>query len=301
MANPVKEPHVPSNTTEAPGVDERPGAAQPRQVVARRAWGPWAAAVVAVLLTFGFVSAVITNPNLDMGVIGTFLFHEAVLRGVVVTIQLSILSMVIGTILGLIVALARLSTNSILSSLALGYVGLLRGIPALIQLLLWGNIALLFSRLTLTIPVVGWTLVDADTNALVSVFTAAVIGLALHESAYMAEVIRSGILAVDRGQLEAASALGMAPSRIMRRVVVPQAVRIIIPPTANQFMTLIKGTSLVAVIAGGDLLTETQSIAANNYRVIEMLIVAALWYLLIVGIANLGQMALERRFSRGVL
>jgi len=269
-------------------------------VVRRRAPWPWVLAAVAVAALGAFLYGMATNPALDWSETATYLFRPEVLKGLWVTIQLSVISTAAGIIIGLVIALWRMSTNRVLKTLALVYIALFRSVPVLVQLLIWGNIGLIIRNVSLGIPFTDIRFFSIPTNELVGPFTAAVLGLALAESAYIAEVIRAGILSVDAGQLEAASALGMTRGRTMRRIVLPQALRVMIPPLGNQFVTLIKGTSLVSVIAGGDLLTQVVNISATSYRVIEMLTVAVFWYLIIVSLATIGQYFLERRLSRGV-
>lgn len=270
------------------------------RVVPRRSLVTWALAGVAVLLCLAVTWTIVTSPSIDWSVTRSYLFNPQILHGVRVTILLSVLAMAFGVVLGVVVGLARMSKSAVLRGLATGYIMLFRGVPVLVQLLLWGNIGLIIQRVSLGIPFTDVEFFAVSTNRLIGPFTAAVIGLALHEAAYMAEVVRSGVMSVDRGQLEAAAALGMKPARTTRRILMPQALRVIVPPTGNQFVTLIKGTSLVSVIAGGDVLTQAQNIAASNYRVIELLGVATFWYVLLVAVASLGQSALERAVSKGV-
>jgi polar amino acid transport system permease protein len=270
-----------------------------RRVVRHRTVGPWLAAGAAVLLVVALVRAVVGNKNIDTSEFTQFVFSKTILHGVLVTIELSVLAMIAAAIVAVAVAICRLSNNRILSGLAGAYVGVLRAVPLILQLLLWGNIGLLFPKFSLGVPFTGITWYETSANKLMAPFVAAVVGLAFHESAYLAEIIRAGIRGVSRGQSEAAAALGLTPARTMRRIVLPQAIRFIIPPTGNQFIMMIKGTSIVSVIAGGDLLTEAQNISADTYRTIEMLAVAAFWYLILVGVATCGQWLLERRFARG--
>lgn len=270
------------------------------RVIPRKRPVPWVIAAIAIVATTGFLYSLATNGQLDWSVSAQYLFAPQVLRGVWVTIQLSIYSIVFGIAIGLVIGLGRMSSNRVLKTLSTAYVTVFRSIPVLLQLLIWGNIGLIIQNVSVGIPFTSVEFFSFRTNELIGPFSAAVIGLALAEAAYIAEVVRAGVLSVDKGQLEAASALGMNGSRTSRRIVIPQALRVIIPPLGNQFVTLIKATSLVSVIAGGDLLTQTQNIAATNYRVIELLAVAAFWYIILVVVASVGQHFLERRYSRGV-
>jgi polar amino acid transport system permease protein len=193
----------------------------------------------------------------------------------------------------------KMSRNTVLGGIATGYVWLFRGVPLLVQMLVWGNFALLFPVLGIGIPFTDIMFLQVKTNSVIVPFAAACLGLALHEAAYMAEVVRGGFLAVDRGQQEAAASIGMKHATMMRRIVLPQAIRVIIPPTGNQFISLVKASSLVAVIAGGELLTAVQDISASNYRTMELLFVASFWYLVIVTVLSIGQFFLEKRASKG--
>ena len=269
------------------------------RVVKRRNLWPWILAAVTLIATLGFVQAMATNENLDWTVVGKYLFSPLILEGVWVTIQLSLAAMVVAIVLGLAIGLARMSANRVLSGLASVYTTIFRGVPMLVQLILWGNIGLIFQNLSIGIPFTDFIFFSVPTNAIITPFTAAIIGLALAEAAYIAEIVRAGILSVDRGQIEASHSLGMTPGHTTRRIVLPQALRLIIPPTGNEFVSLIKATSLVAVIAGGDLLTQAQNLAATSYRVIEMMAVATFWYIVIVTVASIGQHYLERSFSKG--
>jgi polar amino acid transport system permease protein len=200
--------------------------------------------------------------------------------------------MLIGIVLGVVVAVMRLSTNPVLKYVSFAFVWLFRGTPVLVQLIIWFNLALIF-------PHIGPGFAQADTNHVITPFVAALLGLGLNEAAYMSEIVRAGILSVDPGQTEAAHALGMTRTLMMRRIVLPQAMRIIIPPTGNETITMLKTTSLVAVIAANDLLTRAQAIYSSNYAVFELLLVASFWYLALTSVASVFQYFLERRFARG--
>lgn len=269
-------------------------------VIPRRAYLPWVLAILAALATSGFVYALASNPALDWAETAKYLFSPQILAGVWTTIQLSVISMALGIVVGLVIGLGRMSHNRVLRVLSTLYITVFRSVPVLVQLLLWGNIGLIVRSISLGIPWTDVQFFSMSTNEVIGPFTAAILGLALAESAYIAEVIRGGVMSVDKGQIEAASAMGMTRGRTTRRIVLPQALRLIIPPMGNQFVTLIKATSLVSVIAGGDLLTQVMNISANSYRVIEMLGVAVFWYLILVSVASLGQFFLERAVSKGV-
>lgn len=275
-------------------------ASVPDRVAAKRY--PWrivfGLAATAIVIWGGL--ALWLNPALDHSTIYKYLTADAILTGVKNTIVLAVISMVIGTAGGFLVAVMRLSANPVLRAIGFGYVALIRSIPLLVLILFVGNLALFWSRLDIVNPFnhdeiwFSW-----DMNDLVTPFIASIVALALNEAAYMGEVIRSGLRSVDQGQREAATALGLGSTHAMFKVVMPQAMRVILPPAGSQFVTMIKMTSLVSVIAGGDLLTEAQNIAATNLRTLELLVIASAWYLLITGIATIGQSILEHRLERG--
>jgi polar amino acid transport system permease protein len=251
---------------------------------------PWLwAASAAVALAFGALAVSIArSPAIDHATIARFQFAPAILSGLRTTIVLAVLAAAIGVTLGTMLAVMRLSRSPVLRVASFAYTWLLRGTPLLVQILIWGNLALLFK-----------TLGPFDTNAVMTPFVASVVALGLNEAAYMGEIVRAGILAVDRGQHDAATALGMSRALALRRIVLPQALRVIIPPAGNQFISLLKATSLVSVIAGGDLLTAAENISSANLRTIELMLVATFWYLVVTSLAGAGQFWLERRAARG--
>lgn len=269
------------------------------RAIPRRHHGQSAFAVVAVAFVVSVAVSIYRNPNIDHPTIGEYITSAPIMQGLVTTIQLTVLAAVIGSAIGLVIALMRMSPNRVLQSMAWLYLWFFRGVPLLVQILFWGNFGLFFRHLELGVPFTDVQLFQVETSAVITTFVASVIGLALHESAYMAEIFRGGILAVDHGQTEAAQSLGMTRSLTMRRIVLPQAVRVIIPATGNQLISLLKASSLVSVIAGGDLLTKAENIGAVTLRSIELLAVATFWYLVIVSVASVGQFFVERRFGRG--
>ena len=275
-----------------PALGMGPSPASRIQAVPVRYWGRWVASATCLALGAALLYALATNDNIDWGAVRHYFFDGAILAGLWVTIELTVLSMVIGVLLGTLFAIMRLSANPVLVAMSSLFTWFFRGTPLLVQIVFWFNIALLFPRLNLG-------LVDADTNALITPFMAALLGLALNEAAYMAEIVRAGISSVDRGQTEAAHALGFTQSKTMRRIVLPQAMRVIIPPTGNETISMLKNTSLVAVIAAQDLLTKAQGIYSRTFEVVELLIVASLWYLLLTTVASVGQYHIEQRFARG--
>lgn len=263
-----------------------------------RSWhvGRWSAGAVVALIVIWLGWEVIANPELKWSIVGEYLFDSRILDGIVVTVEISILATVIGLVLGVVLAVMRLSHNPVLSWVSMGYIAFFRGTPVLVQLIFWFNLAFLFPVLIVKIPFtevgVYW-----ETNAVMTGFTSAMLGLGLNMAAYFAETVRAGIQAIDKGQTEAAYALGMTPAKRMRVIVLPQALRVIIPPTGNEFISMLKTTSLVYVVAGHDLMTNASQIYKQNNQIIELLIVASLWYMVLTAIATIFQSRLERRFG----
>ncbi|MBX8824064.1 amino acid ABC transporter permease [Ochrobactrum sp. SFR4] len=254
------------------------------------------AVVLGVALDFGIIVA--NNPNFGWPVVAAYFFDSTVMEGLYITLSLTVVAMIIGVALGLILAIARMSQDRLASSLSNLFIWFFRGTPLLVQLIFWYNLSTLFPKISLAIPF-GPTLVSWNTNDLITPLTAAIVGLALNEAAYMAEIIRGGLLSVDKGQGETAAAFGMTRARALRRIIIPQAMRSIVPPTGNQLISMIKATSLVSVIAMADLLYSVQSIYNRTFEVIPMLLVAVVWYLLITSVLNVGQSAIERHYNRG--
>jgi polar amino acid transport system permease protein len=222
-----------------------------------------------------------------------------VLDGLVVTLELTVIAMAIGIAGGVVLAVMRLSPNPLISGASWLYVWFFRGTPVLVQLLFWSFISALYPKISLGIPFGGPELVSGDANRIITPFVAAILGLGLNEAAYMAEIVRAGILSVEEGQNDAAQALGMTRLQTMRRIVLPQAMRVIIPPTGNETISMLKTSSLVSVIAYQELLYSVQLIYAVNFLQIPLLIVASIWYLVITTLLSIGQYYVERRFGRG--
>lgn len=260
--------------------------------------GRWVAAAVIVVLFAMLVSNVVTNPNFNWAEQWKYFLSEPVLNGVRNTIWLTIAAMVGGVGLGIVLALMRLSANPLMRGAAWLYLWVFRGTPLYTQLLIWGNIGALFPQFGIGIPF-GPEFVTWPTNAIYSAAVMAALGLILNEAAYMAEIIRAGILSVDPGQQEASQALGMTRMQTMRRVVLPQAMRVIVPPTGNEAISMLKNTSLVVAIPYLELTFTAQTIYASTYQVIPMLIMACIWYLILSSIMMVGQYYLERHFARG--
>ncbi|MGU3651597.1 amino acid ABC transporter permease [Mycolicibacterium sp. A43C] len=260
----------------------------------------WVAAAVIIVVVGLFLYGAATNPAYGWSTFTKYLFNERILLGVANTLQLTVYSMVIGIVLGVILTIMRLSDNAVLSSVAWVFLWVFRGTPVYVQLAFWGLMPTIYQKIQLGVPF-GPTFFHIDLQNLSFPFALAVIGLALNEAAYMAEIVRAGITSVPEGQLEASTALGMSWGLAMRRTVLPQAMRVIIPPTGNEVISLLKTTSLVtAVPYAFDLYSiATREIAARIFEPVPLLLVAATWYLIITSILMVGQFYLERYFSRG--
>lgn len=264
---------------------------------------PWrvVVGVVLAITTAQIVIFLVTNERFEWPVVGEYLFHRSVLTGLMMSILLTVVCMVLGSALGTVLAAGQLSEFLPLRLACIVFVGVFRGVPPLVQLIFWYNLAYLLPRITVSLPfgfgpeIAGWS-----TNDLITPLTAAIVGLSLHQSAYMAEIIRAGIASVDTGQRDAAAAMGFSRWHSFSRVVLPQAMRVILPPSGSQVIALMKGTSLVSVIAMGDLLHAVQVIYNRTYDVVPMLIVAVIWYLTAVTLLTIAQRRVERYFSRGM-
>ncbi len=259
-------------------------------IVPLRKWGRWVSAVVIVAVFVAFIAS-LRHAQIAWGDVPKFFTYHTMIQGLYQTILLTLACMATGIVLGVIIAIMRRSPNPVMSWLAWLYIYVFRGLPALLQLYIWFNLALAFK----TIGVPG--LFSVSTNTVISPFVAGVLGLGLNESAYYAEIVRAGFNSVDHGQVEAAASIGMRPSQTMRRVILPQAMRVIIPPTGNDFINMIKGTSLASVIGVHELLLSASNIYAANFRIMEALMSAALWYMVIVSIASVGQYFIEKRYA----
>ncbi|MFE2414312.1 amino acid ABC transporter permease [Kitasatospora sp. NPDC059408] len=276
----------------APGPGEADAAfARPRPRPLR-----WVAAGAAAVLVAMALHALVTNDVFRWEVVAKYFGADAVVSGLVTTLWLTGVAFLGGFALGTVLAVMRLSGNPVLAALSWGYTWLFRSVPMLVQLLFWYNISLLYPRLSIGIPF-GPAFTDFATEQLISGLTAAVIGLVLHEAGQFAEIVRAGILSVSRDQTEAAEALGLRGVRTFLRIVLPQAMPAILPPTGSQVIALLKGTSIVSVIAVQDLLYATQLIYNRNYLVIPLLLVATLWYLVLTTLLSAAQYVVERRYA----
>jgi polar amino acid transport system permease protein len=277
-----------------------------KAIPVRHPWRWVAVAVIAVLAamlvnTLAFsttVRGVQRQPRWQWSIVGHYLFSGPILRGLVVTLELTVVCMVIGVVLGTILAVMRLSPNPVVVGTSWLYVWFFRGTPVLLQIIFWYFMAYLYPTISIGIPF-GPGFAHVHTTTVLGKFVAATLGLGLNEAAYMAEIVRAGIISVDEGQTEAASALGMRRVLIMRRIVIPQAMRVIIPPTGNETISMLKTTALASTIALTELLYAAQLIYSENYKTIPLLITAALWYLAVTSVLYVGQFYIERHYARG--
>jgi polar amino acid transport system permease protein len=261
--------------------------------------GRWVAAALVAFVAVVMVHSVATNPRFGWGTVGHYLFSPRILHGLVVTLELTAVSMVIGIVLGVVLAVMRLSPNPLVGGASGFYIWFFRGTPVLVQILFWSFISALYPRISLGIPFGGPEFLHGSANTIITPFMAAILALGLNEAAYMAEIVRAGIISVDEGQNDAASALGMTRLQTMRRIVLPQAMRVIIPPTGNETISMLKTTSLVSVIAYPELLYSAQLIYAVTYQQIPLLLTASIWYLVVTSVLSVGQFYIERHFGRG--
>ena len=241
----------------------------------------------------------VTNWRFSWNIVFHYFTSSEILHGLLLTIELTILAMVMGIVLGITIAVMRLSPNRLLSSTAWSYTWFFRGTPVYVQLLFWFNISAIYQSLSIGIPFTHVAFLHINAVSLFNPFRAALIGLGLNEGAYMSEIARSGLIAVDEGQIEAASSLGMTRGQTLRLVVLPQAMRVIIPPTGNEVISMLKTTSLASAISVVEVLGAAQNIYAANYEVMPLLITASVWYLIITTVLSIGQFYLERHFARG--
>jgi polar amino acid transport system permease protein len=261
--------------------------------------GRWVAAVIVLIIAASLIRSAIVDPNFGWSLVGHYLFDSRILHGVVVTIRLTVLSMAIGIVLGVVLAVMRLSPNPLVSGGSWIYIWFFRGTPLLVQILFWNFISALYPKIVLGLPFGGPGLIHANANSLIPTSVAVVLALGLNEGAYMAEIVRAGIISVPEGQTEAAQSLGLGRLAIMRLIVLPQAIRVIIPPTGNEVISMLKNTSLASVVAYGELLYAVQLIYGANFKQIPLLIVAVIWYLVMTSVLYVFQYFIERRFGRG--
>ncbi|MER0242677.1 amino acid ABC transporter permease [Streptomyces sp. HSW2009] len=294
-----------ASTAPAP---DAPGASGPHQesdgdptalkVVPTRHYGRWAAAVAVLVVLVQFGYGLATNPVWEWDVFRAYVLSDSIVQAVGMTLQLTAYATGLGFLLGTVLAFMRLSQNPVLRTVAWGYIWIFRSIPMIVQLVFWFNLSALYERLGLGIPF-GPVFWSVNSNDLIGTIGAALIGLSLHQAAYSAEIVRGGVISVDQGQLEAAAALGIPRLRQIRRIILPQAMRAILPTAGNEIISLLKGTSVVYVMAIGELFYQAQVIYGRNGHVIPLLMVATAWYVFLTSVLSVAQYYVERRFARG--
>ncbi|MFJ6212965.1 amino acid ABC transporter permease [Streptomyces sp. NPDC092296] len=272
---------------ETPEPATPPSPQQPITAIPVRHYGRWVSAVVVVAVLVALVLA-FAGAKIHWKTSGHFLFDSQIMAGAGNTLLISVVAMLLGLVLGVVSAMMRMSGNPVMSAVAQLYIWVFRGTPVLVQLLIWWNLALVFP-----------TMFGQDTNKVITPLVAALLGLGINEGAYMSEIVRAGLQSVDEGQTEAAQALGMSKGQTMRRVVLPQAMRVIVPPTGNEFINMLKTSSLAYVVTYPELMLKVQDVYTNNLAVMELLFVACFWYLLLTTVFSIGQFYLERRYARG--
>lgn len=294
---------IPSREGAQPGAARPFGDAEPEAIEAIRLRHPWRtvfATVLIIILGLFIYDAAVNRPVYSWDIVAQYLFDVRVISAIGYTLQLTVYSMVIAIVLGVTLAVMRLSPNPVVRAVAWAYLWIFRGTPVYVQLVFWGLVPVIYKTIDIGIPFTD-ALFTLTTKDFLSYFVLAIVGLALNEAAYMAEIVRAGLLSVDKGQDEAAIALGLGWWHTMTRVILPQAMRVIIPPTGNEVISMLKTTSLVTAVPFTlELYTRTRDIAAVTYKPVPMLIVASVWYLVITSILMVGQYYLERHFARGV-
>ncbi|MEU5308691.1 amino acid ABC transporter permease [Streptomyces sp. NPDC021562] len=275
-------------------VDKTPAPSVPPEQIKAipvRHYGRWVAAAVVIAILV-LVGVAFSNANINYGIVPDYLTDGTILSGAWHTLYISVLAMVLGLVLGVILAIMRMSSNPVTSTVAWFYVWFFRGTPVLVQLLLWYNIALVF-------PILNLGFYKNEMNQVMTPFLAALLGLGLNEAAYMSEIVRAGIQSVDEGQTEASHALGMTRGQTLRRVILPQAMRVIVPPTGNEFINMLKTSSLAYVVQFNELIKRATDISSTSLAVVEMYFVASIWYLMLTTVFSIVQYYIERRYARG--
>ena len=280
--------------------EDRTGRPEDIRAVPARHPGRWIGTAIVLVIAASIVRSIVSNKNFYWHLVGQYLHDSRILHGVVVTIELTAIAMAVGIVLGVVLAVMRLSPNPIVAGSSWLYIWFFRGTPIYVQLLFWGFIGLLFHKIDLGVPFGGPNLIHADSNTLITPFVAAILGLGLNEGAYMAEIVRAGFISVDEGQTDAAKSLGLSRLQTLQRIVLPQAMRVIIPPTGNETISMLKTTSLVVAIGSVyELNFESQQIYSFTFKPIPALIAASIWYLALTSVLYVAQYFIERRFGRG--
>ena len=262
-----------------------------KAIPVRHPWR-WVAAAAILVFAGSAVYTVATAPHLRWSVVQHYLFQDRIDLAAIGTLELTVIAMVIGIALGILLAVMRLSPNPVMSTASWFYLWFFRGTPVLVQLFFWWNLPLI-------LPTIGAFGHQVETVNYINSFVASILGLGLNEAAYMAEIVRAGIISVDQGQTEAAMALGMRRTKLLQRIVLPQAMRVIIPPTGNETISMLKTSSLAFITQYHELFRVATEISAFNFRIVELLLVISFWYLLFTSILTVGQYYIERYFARG--
>jgi polar amino acid transport system permease protein len=259
----------------------------------------WVSGIIASALLLSFIWALVSAKSIQHELVTKYLFDVRILQGMLMTLVVTMVCMFIAVILATILAIMKLSQNPLQRWLATGFIEFFRGTPLLLQIVFWGYLGIIFPELFLGIPFTDIIFFSGQTSDVIPAIVAGIIALSLNEAAYSAEIVRAGILAVDAGQVEAAKSLGMSGGYTMRKIVLPQAMRVIIPPIGNETIGMLKNTSLLQVIAVAELYTAASTISAQNLAQIELLVVSGFWYLIMTTVLGFPQRALERRYGRG--
>lgn len=263
-------------------------------------WGRWIASVVILYIFAALIYSLAKNKNLEWDVVGDYLFRPIILKAALLTIELTVIAMVVGAVGGTLLAVMRLSKNYVLSGLSWLYIWFFRGTPVYVQIVIWGFFGILYPKIFIGLPFTGLAFGGWATNEIIGGMVAAILALGLNEAAYAAELVRAGIISVDKGQSEAAESLGMSFPLLMRRIVLPQAMRVIIPPMGNETISMLKTSALVAVIGSTpELFTQVSHLYSQNFKIMPLLIVACVWYIFFTTLFTIGQHYLERHFGRG--
>lgn len=280
-----------------PDVHSRTRSIHDQKPVAVPKIGHWIGGAALALFAAVFLQILVTNENMQWDVVGEYMLNPAILSGLGMTLLLTFLAMVIGLLIGVVLAIMRLSSSRVFQIASWGWIWFFRGVPPLVQMIFWYNLALLLPEISIGVPFGGPKLLSWPTNDLITPFSAAIMGLAFTESAYAAEMLRAGIQAVNTGQTEAAATLGMTRWQSLRRIVLPQALKIVIPPIGNDTISMLKFTSLVSVLALPDLLYSAQMVYARTYQTVPLLLVATIWYLVLTTVLTVVEHAIERRLA----
>jgi len=279
-----------------------PASARPEAIKAIpiRRWGRWLSAAIITYIFAALLYSFIKNSNVEWPTVWEYMFKPLTLRGLLLTMELTIISMVIGAAGGVLLAVMRLADNFVLSGVAWVYIWFFRGTPVYVQIILWANLGVFYPKLIAGLPFTGIVFGSTDSGTLVAhIIVPAILALGLNEAAYGAELVRSGIISVEAGQSEAALSLGMSPTLTMRRVVLPQAMRVIIPTFGNETISMLKTTSLIAAIGGLEMFGRLQQVWSQTFQIIPLIVVACIWYLFLTSVLTFGQGYLEAYFGKG--